>query len=202
MKTLFLLLSLPLIVISCQPPGGEPPIDPDVDPGSEIIEESHLGTWETACEIENQGTTSNSTDDVKFKQTMIISQSFVDLKVIVYPYSSNCESAAAYGEFSYKLQYTRTADNYTTTLKEYSYKPTSASYAAFISTINPALALPFCGVTWTHNVSQSLMGKDCFIGGQMLKRDLDASGYYTAVKANNVLSANIDGENLNYNLVQ
>jgi hypothetical protein len=197
-QSLFLVLTIPLIFISCQAPGG----DPIVDPGPVTVEEdSHLGTWETACEIENQGTPASSADDVKFKHRMVISDGFVDLKVTVYPYASNCEAISAYGEFSYKLQYARTADNYTTTLKEYFYKPTSSSYAAFLSTNNPALELPFCGVPWVVNVSQSLLGKDCLIGGQMLKRDLDAPGSYTAVKKDNVISANIDGENLNYNLV-
>jgi len=201
MKKLILLLSLPFIFISCQPPGGEPPIDPDVDPGEVVQLDSHLGTWETACQLENQNTAATAVD-VQFKHRMVISEGFVDLKVTVFPNGSNCNQADALGEFSYKLQYSRTADNYSTTVKEYNYKPISSSYATYISSNNPALGLPFCGVSWVQNISQSLFGKDCLIGGQALRRDLNAQGAYSAVRTDNVLAADIDDENLSYNLVQ
>lgn len=202
MKKLILLLSLPFIFISCQPPGGEPPIKPpEVDPGEVVQQDSHLGTWETACQVENQNTTTIA-DDVQFKHRMVISEGSVDLKVTVFSYNSNCNQAGVFGEFSYKLQYTRTADNYSTTLKEYSYKPLTPNYANYISLTDPVKGLPFCGLTWQPNISQSLFGKDCLIGGQVLKRDLNAPGAYSAVRTDNVLAADIDGENLNYNLVQ
>lgn len=197
MKKLILLLSLPFIFISCQPPGGDPVVDPDP-----IVElDSHLGTWETACQLENQNTPATS-DDVQFKHRMVISEGFVDLKVTVFPNGSNCNLVAALGEFSYKLQYTRTADNYSTTAKEYNYRPISSSYANYISSNIPSFGLPFCGLAWQQNISQSLFGKDCLIGGQILKRDVNAPGAYSAVRTDNVLAADIDGENLSYNLVQ
>ena len=201
MKKLILLFSLPFIFISCQPPGGPPIEPPEVDPGEVVQQDSHLGTWETACQVENQNTTATN-DDVQFKHRMVISEGFVDLKVTVFPNGSNCNQAAALGEFSYKLQYSRTADNYSTTVKEYNYKPISSSYATYISSNIPSYGLPFCGLVWQQNVSQSLFGKDCLIGGQVLKRDLNSSGAYSAVRTDNVLAADIDGENLSYNLVQ
>jgi hypothetical protein len=201
MKKLILLFSLPFIFISCQPPGGPPIEPPEVDPGEVVQQDSHLGTWETACQVENQNTTATN-DDVQFKHRMVISEGFVDLKVTVFPNGSNCNQAVALGEFSYKLQYSRTADNYSTTVKEYNYKPISSSYANYISSNIPSFGLPFCGLAWQQNISQSLFGKDCLIGGQILKRDLNAPGAYSAVRSDNVLAADIDGENLSYNLVQ
>ena len=147
MKKLILLLSLPFIFISCQPPG-EDPVKPPVKPPV-----SHVGTWTTGCIIASDNLS-------RIIHNLVISDNpkTVSLTVKIYDLSSSDCSSGQSAEFDSMAEYTRSGSSYTTTLKSYGYKPVSANMSPFLNQNG------FCGLSnWVAGVRNSIIGLTCVL---------------------------------------
>ncbi len=155
MKKLILLLSLPFIFISCQPPGGEPPVLP---PTNVVTDVSHVGSWTTGC-------ITASDDSTKIIHNLVISDNpkTVSLTVKIYPLQSPDCSSGQIAEFDSMAEYTRKDNSYSTTLKSYGYKPVSTNILNVLNPI-PGVQNGFCGLSgWLAGVRKSIIGLTCVL---------------------------------------
>jgi hypothetical protein len=150
MKKLILLLSLSFIFISCQPPGGGPPVLP---PTNVVTDVSHVGSWTTGC-------ITASDDSTKIIHNLVISDNpkTVSLTVKIYDLNSSDCSSGQSAEFDSMAEYTRSGSSYTTTLKSYGYKPVSANMLPILNQNG------FCGLSdWVAGVRKNIIGLNCVL---------------------------------------
>ena len=176
MKKLIFLLSLPLILISCQ--GSEDPVG--INAGSTTME-SHVGTWNTGCITASDNST-------KIIHNLVISENpkTVSLTVKIYPLNSDCSSGQI-AEFDSSASYVRSGNSYTTTLTSYGYTPKNADILVGLNPI-PGIKAGFCGLEgWQLNQRKEILGLTCVLQTEDYSRQNNESNEFNVSRNGSVL---------------